>query len=231
MHRQPRRGRRAALRLLAAALCLAAPAILDGQGRDGGSPPLIRRAQLPDRTVQDLAPGKFLVAQTGLVDPNFRESVVLLVEYGPKGATGLILNRRTRAPLSSVLQGARGRGAALPVFFGGPVEEPGVMALMRSGIARQGAKHVFADVYVVVEPALLSSLVDTAGPDSFRVFVGYSGWGEGQLARETKQGAWKVVSGVSKLVFDPDPDSLWPREQERAGERAAWRPGASSTAG
>ncbi|TLY19211.1 MAG: hypothetical protein E6K66_11230, partial [Nitrospirae bacterium] len=44
--------------------------------------------------------GVLLVASPSLVDPNFRESVVLVVQHGPEGTVGLILNRSTKVLLS-----------------------------------------------------------------------------------------------------------------------------------
>ena len=44
--------------------------------------------------------GVFLVASPSLNDPNFRQTVVLVLEHGPEGTLGVILNRATeRAPL------------------------------------------------------------------------------------------------------------------------------------
>ena len=37
--------------------------------------------------------GHLLVAGPGLVDPNFRRSVVLVGDHGEEGALGVILNR------------------------------------------------------------------------------------------------------------------------------------------
>src|SRR6266850_8419124 len=47
--------------------------------------------------------GVLLVASPNLDDPNFRESVVLIVEHGPEGTVGLILNRSTNVLLSHAL--------------------------------------------------------------------------------------------------------------------------------
>src|SRR5713226_7445414 len=47
--------------------------------------------------------GVLLVASPTLDDPNFRQSVVLVVQHGPEGTLGLILNRSTKVLLSEVL--------------------------------------------------------------------------------------------------------------------------------
>lgn len=46
---------------------------------------------------------------------------------------------------------------------------------------------------------------------SGRVFVGYTGWSAQQLKDEIARGLWKVHAPDSRLVFDPDPATLWTR--------------------
>lgn len=65
---------------------------------------------------EDLGAGKLLVASRALADPNFAETVVLLVRCDAEGVVGLILNRRTNIPLSRVLEqfeSAKDRSARL----------------------------------------------------------------------------------------------------------------------
>ena len=81
---------------------------------------------------RDLAAGKFLVASRNLRDPNFAETVVLLVEYQEDGVVGLSINRRTRTPISRVLSVEEAKRRPDPVYIGGPVEGKVVMALARS---------------------------------------------------------------------------------------------------
>ncbi len=99
----------------------------------------------------ELATGKLLVARRSLQDPNFAETVILLVEHSDdEGTVGLILNRQTKIPLSRLskeLEGAKGRTE--PLFLGGPVQTEGVMALVRSRAKLEEAKHVLADIYMI----------------------------------------------------------------------------------
>jgi putative transcriptional regulator len=183
-------------------------------------------AQLQPGAVRALAPGKLLVAGRDLADPNFAEAVVLLADFDKRGATGLIVNRRTKTTLASVLPDLKkGQGASTLVFFGGPVEAPGVLALLRSEGTPANSRHVVGDVYLITTRALLDKTIAAGtGPDRFRVYVGYAGWAPGQLESETAHGAWQVLDGDAKLVFDPDPGSLWQRKIPPAGGRMASRP-------
>ena len=46
--------------------------------------------------------GQLLIASTGLVDPNFARTVVLIAAHGDEGALGLILNREMSMPLHQI---------------------------------------------------------------------------------------------------------------------------------
>jgi putative transcriptional regulator len=48
------------------------------------------------------AQGKFLVPDRRLMDPNFRETEVLLIHYGEDGAMGVVINRPLQVNLSMV---------------------------------------------------------------------------------------------------------------------------------
>ena len=42
-----------------------------------------------------------------------------------------------------------------------------------------------------------------------RIFLGYAGWGAGQLEAEIASGAWLVVPFDAGLVFDRPHEELW----------------------
>jgi len=173
--------------------------------------------QLHRGKVKDLAAGKFLVASRNLPDPNFSETVVLLADYSQEGAMGLVINRRSELPVGRVLSGMHGAGdRSDAAFVGGPVSPTGVVALVRSPAAVQEVKHVFDDVHLITTRPPLETLIDAgAGPDVFRVYLGYAGWSAEQLEAEVALGAWHVFPADADVVFDPDPDSTWPRQIRR----------------
>jgi putative transcriptional regulator len=161
----------------------------------------------------DLGAGKLLVASRDLPDPNFSKTVVLLVQFDEDGVVGLIVNRRSKVPISQVLEDVTGaKERADPVFAGGPVDQTQVIALLRSKNKLDDAAKVVGDVYLVANKQLLEkTLASKVDPERFRVFVGYSGWTEPQLENEVDLGAWYIFRGDAEAVFDSDPESLWPR--------------------
>ena len=162
---------------------------------------------------EEIAAGKFLVAHRKLADPNFRESVVLIVHYDSKGAMGLIVNRKTKITLARIFEDVKGAAdQSDPLFFGGPVETRSILALTRSDSKPREATPVFQDIYLVTRKMQLDKAV-AAGPDPkrFRAFMGYSGWGAGQLEAEMATGSWYVFPGSTATVFDSAPASVWDR--------------------
>ena len=154
--------------------------------------------------------GVFLVASPSLNDPNFRETVVLVIEHGAEGTLGLILNRATSMLLSEALPGmAALEGTTHRLFVGGPVQPSAMLLLSRLKDPDPDMHAVFDSVYVGGTPKVLERMLTQAAPsDRFRAFAGYAGWGPGQLSLEMLQGAWGVLPPESQF-FEKDPLTLW----------------------
>jgi putative transcriptional regulator len=161
--------------------------------------------------------GKLLLAGPTLLDPNFRRTVVLIVEHTEEGAMGLVLNRPSTATVGDAVpdldwlteSGER-------VYVGGPVAPNGVIVLAEWNDPDQAAVLVDDDLGFVPgeapDPDQLLNAVRRA-----RVFAGHAGWGPGQLEDELGEDSWIVVAALADDVFGEDPDELWRRVLQRAG--------------
>jgi putative transcriptional regulator len=163
------------------------------------------------RNPGDLGTGKLLVASRGLSDPNFAETVILLVHYDTEGAVGLMLNRRTDLRISRALEQLKtAKDLSDPVYLGGPVDTPTVFALHRSIDKLEGAEHVFGSVYwITTKTALEKTILSHPDPGIFHVYLGYAGWTTDQLRTEVRLGSWFIFQGDDQTVFNANPDSLW----------------------
>jgi putative transcriptional regulator len=166
--------------------------------------------------------GKLLIASPELLDPNFFRTVVLLLEHGDDGAFGLVLNRAAGPPVAVVLDAwSELVGEPSVLFSGGPVSPQAAIALAkpagRGHPAREAPDEGFAPlpglssrlgaigtVDLDRDPALVQPSLERT-----RIFLGYSGWGAGQLEGELREGAWFVVEARSEDVWTVDPDGLW----------------------
>ena len=185
------------------------------------------RAAAQSVYVKDLAAGKFLVAARSLDDPNFAQTVVLLVRYDEESVLGLIVNRRSKIPLSRAFpemsEGHKDRSD--PMYFGGPVERPVILALVRSAAKPAEAERIFGDVSMISGKKLLDkTLAAGTEPSTFRAYLGYAGWTRGQLEGEVELGGWYIFPGDAAAVFEANPEALWPRLILKTEQRIALLP-------
>jgi putative transcriptional regulator len=182
---------------------------------------------------EELGEGTILIADKNLSDPNFQKTVVLLMMYDDHGAVGLVLNRQSDIQVSQLLPGVKeARDRTDTAFTGGPVEPKSVLALLRSNKAPDGAQHIVGDIWAILDQDLLQdTMTSHPGPDKLRFYLGYAGWGPGQLEAETDAGAWRVIRANATTVFDASPESLWDRVVQsldlrlaRAANPNAWGP-------
>jgi putative transcriptional regulator len=160
----------------------------------------------------ELAKGKFLVAGRHLGDPNFSESVVLLVDYNQDGAMGLVINQPTEVRLSTVLPEIEAvQQRTDTVYIGGPVARGQMLLLIRSGSQPEESRPVFANTYISSSRAVLERMINHAqAGEKFRVYAGYAGWAPGQLDQEVSRGDWRVLPADAEIVFDRAAAEIWP---------------------
>lgn len=177
------------------------------------------RALRPDAGVE---PGVLLVASPMLGDPNFRRTVVYVLDHRTDGSVGVVLNRPSDVTLLDVLpQWFDLASAPRTLFVGGPVETNAALCLAE---ARPGATpHGWTEVS---GPIGLTDLDTDPGAverdlHHVRVFAGYAGWGAGQLVGEIADGAWTVVAGHATDVFADPGGDLWRDVLRRQGGTVA----------
>ena len=165
-----------------------------------------------ERTAIEPAKGVFLVAKPR-VPGTFKETVILLLAHSKEdGTIGVIINRTTNVTLSEVLPDLEVEGEPThQLFFGGPVAMNALIALFRTGNPPEGAPHVMWDVYFSGDRDVLEELLRRKkGANELHIFMGYAGWGPGQLQWEINRGDWELVGGDRETVFEKDPELIWP---------------------
>jgi putative transcriptional regulator len=157
-----------------------------------------------------LAPG-FLVAVPQLADPNFRHSVVLLLQQNDDGALGLVVNRESPILLRDLCRDHAITYAGDPkkrVRVGGPVQPEQGLVLYDASLQDPEGRQVLDGLQVSASTKTLSRLC--GGTDvRFQCFSGYAGWAPGQLEREINEGSWIVTPVDPHLVLDLPPEDLW----------------------
>jgi len=162
---------------------------------------------------EELAKGKFLVASRRLQDPNFRETVVLLIDYGLDGAMGLVINRPSAVKLATVFPDIKElKQRKDTIYVGGPVDVNKMLLLIRSPKLPEGANEVTPGVYLSSSWKVLEDLMKKkpTKDERFRLFAGYAGWAPSQLDFERTRGDWHVLKADAETVFLKNPSELWP---------------------
>lgn len=171
--------------------------------------------------IDELGAGSFLVASRSLLDPNFDQTVVLLLDYQSEGALGVIVNRPTQVGLGEMVTDMESLvKRSEKVWVGGPVAHWQVVLLVRSADDIEDAERVFEDVHFTASRIVLERLL--ASDTEFRAYAGYAGWAGGQLEDEIDRGSWHVLPGDPDLVFDPKPFELWRELITRGEAQWAW---------
>jgi putative transcriptional regulator len=166
--------------------------------------------QLPSCAQEMGQDAVLLIATPELQDPNFAESVVLVLFPREGGPVGVILNRPTRLTLKDAFPDEPHlRERTDTVYFGGPVRPGGLMFLFRRNRASEGAFPVLEDLYLSNNGDLLDSLLGGAEGGVQRYFLGYSGWAPVQLEVEVASGAWYVLPADSQTILKMDPKVMW----------------------
>ena len=159
--------------------------------------------------------GHLLIASPQLEDPNFVRAVVLLIHHNPQGAFGVVLNR----PSDSTIKELWKEVAQTPcendrhVHLGGPVSGPLIALHTDHELAEM---EVLPGLFFAAQRENLERLI-ARQEAAYRLFVGHSGWGEGQLEGELQIGSWLTTPATIELVFYNEGD-LWKRTAQQVGE-------------
>lgn len=158
-----------------------------------------------------LEKGIFLVATDNLQYSSFRETVILLTHYSVNGATGLTVNRSSHIQLNDAFPKIKkSDGSGNELFLGGPVHPKLFFVLIQTAQPQEGMYLIAKDVYFASGiSAIRHGLSTAADGENARAFVGYSGWGPGQLRSEIDRGDWLVIKVDPGIIFSDNHASLW----------------------
>ena len=147
----------------------------------------------------DSLKGKLLIASTQLGDPNFAHTVTLIVQHDENGALGLILNRPTETSVQEACKDALEIPCAIDgvIYQGGPCQGP--LMVLHSNVGQSQIEIMDGVNFTTERDEIESLLLNTE--IEMKCFVGYSGWGKGQLEMEYDAGAW--------LTFPADADHIF----------------------
>lgn len=151
-----------------------------------------------------------LVATPRLVDPGYRQTVLLAVPADNDRHIGFIINRPTRRTLSSLFPDHEpSKKVVDPVYFGGPMSRSALFAVVRSADSPgSGSIKLMKDLFFSMRVDVVDRIIERM-PNEARYYVGYVEWRPGELRTELNRGLWHVMNPDTSSVFRKDTESMW----------------------
>lgn len=182
-----------------------------------------------------LAPG-FLVASPRLDGSLFERTVIVMVNHDDEGSMGFIINKPLEVDFGSLLEMVEMDSDAIAprcydqdVFFGGPVRVEQLWVIYHGLLGGASPAPSFeslqsdGEIRFHDEWALsgtshsIESFAFGHEGNAFRPFVGYAGWGPGQLQREIGEGSWLMLDFDEEMVLESQAEGLWDVALQRLG--------------
>lgn len=163
--------------------------------------------------------GRLLISEPFLPDPNFERTVVLLCEHNEEGSFGFVMNKPAVVKVNDVMEELK--NFEHDIFVGGPVQQDTLHFVHRNSEIEAGVE-VVKGIYWGgnFENVLFLSDTQQLRPDHIKFFLGYSGWGPGQLEEELEENSWIVCDYVTEdLVFGTEPTGMWRKALGNMGGR------------
>lgn len=163
-----------------------------------------------------------LLAMPQLADPNFQQTVSLMVSFDSTGAFGLILNRPTEITAQQILSEKikLPQDGAFPVFFGGPVQVNSLWFLHGYSEFKKDSIIVSEDLFITTDLVQVERVLAEKHEDpqpKFRFILGYSGWSPGQLEKEIAFSSWVTGPVDADEIFSTPAQDLWLDALHRIG--------------
>ncbi|MGM0463167.1 MAG: YqgE/AlgH family protein [Bacteroidota bacterium] len=153
--------------------------------------------------------GKLLISEPFLPDTFFNRSLIYLTEHNDKGSVGFIINKSININVTDALEGFPGYNEKLTM--GGPVAPDTLHYLHTMGDMVPGSMWVSDNIYWGGDIENIKELIGSgkAGAGDIRFFLGYSGWGEGQLEKELIENSWVIADVAPEIIMKYRKEDSW----------------------
>ena len=158
----------------------------------------------------------FLVATEKMLDPRFKNTVIIMLHNDEKGAWGLVINKPLGSiPLGSLIYQLEETtikkeiyNVKIPVFWGGPVSENKILILHSKEYKNETTK-IYKNISISSDYKILFDIAHKKGPKKSLVILGISSWGDGQLEGEMEREGWALSEINEDLIFEIDNIKKW----------------------
>lgn len=167
-----------------------------------------------------LKKGALLLSEPHLADVNFSRSAVLLVEHGPSGSIGFVLNQPLKIFLADFMDELPMQSS---VYQGGPCERNSLHFIHTLGSVVTDSIEIIPGLYWGGD---IGSLIDAyrsgyAKEADLKFFIGYSGWDAQQLDAEIDMRSWVIASTTAHEIMYSQPSQIWRQSLKNMGHKFA----------
>jgi len=150
-----------------------------------------------------------LLADPFMADSNFHRSAIVICSDHQTGHVGLIFNKKLDVRLEELVEDFPVED--IPVYYGGPVATDTLQFIHNVGDLLENSIQIMPGIYWGGDFNSLKFLMENSiiKTENVRFFIGYSGWSEGQLKEEIKEGSWIVGDMDPNYIFKTPPERVW----------------------
>ncbi|MBU0485572.1 MAG: YqgE/AlgH family protein [Proteobacteria bacterium] len=165
--------------------------------------------------------GNFLIATSRMPDPRFQRQVIYLCAHSEdEGAMGLVVNHPSDHTLVEILRSVDMPVPDFPlppIYYGGPVEMDAVFILFSADYEPKNYIEVVKNVRLSRDADILWDISRGIRPNHYLFFLGYAGWGPGQLENELAVNGWLTLPGDEEVLFEVPDARKWHESAIRHG--------------
>ena len=164
--------------------------------------------------------GFFLVASEDMLDPRFKEAVILVTPHHRGEVVGVVVNKPSETAVSTLFPKSDLKDEhSRQLYFGGPLSKQSLLFLIRSKKQPKASLRIFENVFLSADSKVLEQVLRHPKPFAgLRVFSGYAGWKPGQLEAEVEKGYWLLREADAEILFNTEPGLIWRKLLERPGK-------------
>lgn len=149
----------------------------------------------------NLRAGKILISSELMEDPVFKNAILYITEYNDKGAVAFIINQIFERRLNELVEFSG--SPAFPLYNGGPVDKEHLFFIHSRPDLIAGGEKITDAIYWGgdFKKAIGHINNKTLTATGIKIFIGYCGWGAGELEAEIEEGSWKISESNIGIVF------------------------------
>lgn len=156
-----------------------------------------------------------LVSLPSIVDRSFNKSVIYLHNHTGDGASGWIINNQLDDSIAANLRKGMKLNVTVPIYYGGPVNLTQAFVLHSNELKLPQTIKLTDTLSVTRDRSIIGVLNAGQFPVNWKIIVGESSWGAGQLeseilgSRSKGVSSWVTVPFNTDLVWNTNFSDMW----------------------